>query len=124
MGISSYRLPSTSYATQTGTLSRLDSTSSLVTKKSVTPLTRAAYRATTASNQPVRRGRPVVTPYSPPVRRSHSPCSSVSSVGKGPAPTRVVYALAIPMTFVIRVGPMPDPTHAPPAVGEDEVTNG
>ena len=58
-------------------------------KKSVTPLTRAAYRAITASNQPQRRGRPVVTPYSPPALRSHSPWSSSSSVGNGPAPTRV-----------------------------------
>src|SRR6516165_153614 len=124
MGISSYRLPSTSYATQTGTLSRLDSTSSLVMKKSVTPLTRAAYRATTASNQPVRRGRPVVTPYSPPVLRRYSPCSSRSSVGNGPEPTRVVYALTMPITLVIRVGPRPAPTQAPPAVGDDEVTNG
>src|SRR5215470_1253081 len=76
IGISSYRVPSTSYATHTGTLSSVESTSSLVTKKSVTPL------------------------------------------------TRVVYALTIPITLLIRVGPMPDPTHAPPAVGLEEVTNG
>ncbi|MEY9214648.1 hypothetical protein ABH917_004094 [Thermobifida halotolerans] len=30
----------------------------------------------------------------------------------------------MPMTLVMRVGPMPDPAHAPPAVGEEEVTNG
>ena len=30
----------------------------------------------------------------------------------------------MPMTFVIRVGPMPEPAQAPPAVGEEEVTNG
>jgi len=45
-------------------------------------------------------------------------------VGKGPSPTRVVYALTMPRTSVIRVGPMPDPAQAPPAVGEEEVTNG
>ena len=28
------------------------------------------------------------------------------------------------MTSVIRVGPMPEPAQAPPAVGLDEVTNG
>ena len=28
------------------------------------------------------------------------------------------------MTRVIRVGPMPEPVHAPPAVGFEEVTNG
>ena len=30
----------------------------------------------------------------------------------------------MPITLVIRVGPMPEPAHAPPAVGQDEVTNG
>jgi hypothetical protein len=36
----------------------------------------------------------------------------------------VVYALRIPSTVVILVGPMPEPTHAPPAVGFDDVTKG
>ena len=54
------------------------------------PFTLVEYRAMTASNHPQRRGRPVVTPYSPPALRSHSPPSSSSSVGKGPSPTRVV----------------------------------
>ena len=88
------------------------------------PLTRVEYRAITVSTQPVRRGRPVVTPYSPPALRSHSPCSVSSSVGNGPAPTRVVYALRMPITLVIRVGPMPAPAQAPPDVGELDVTNG
>src|SRR5690625_6476321 len=43
-------------------------------------------------------------------------CSS-DLVGNGPAPTRVVYALTIPIVRVNRVGPMPAPTEAPPAVG-------
>ena len=77
-----------------------------------------------ASNHPQRRGRPVVTPRSPPMVRSFSPSSSRSSVGKGPEPTRVVYALRMPMTRVMRVGPMPLPVQAPPAVGLLEVTNG
>ena len=72
----------------------------------------------------MRRGRPVVTPYSPPTERSRSPFSSSSSVGNGPEPTRVVYALTMPMTAVIRVGPMPEPAQAPPAVGVEDVTNG
>ena len=42
IGISSTRSPSTSYATQTGICSQPVSTSSLVSTKSVTPLTRAA----------------------------------------------------------------------------------
>ena len=78
----------------------------------------------TASNQPVRRGRPVVTPNSPPLVRSASPTSSSSSVGNGPSPTRVVYALATPTTRSMRVGPTPEPVSAPPAVGLEEVTKG
>src|SRR3954470_21409715 len=88
------------------------------------PLTRLAYRATTAATQPQRRSRPVVTPTSPPCLRRYSPLASNSSVGKGPEPTRVVYALRIPTTRSILVGPMPEPTAAPPAVGLDDVTNG
>src|SRR3546814_16653566 len=61
--------------------------SSLVSTRSVMPLMRAAYRVTGASYQPTRRGRPVVVPNSKPRERSHSPCSSNSSVGKGPDPT-------------------------------------
>src|SRR5215468_5422309 len=99
-------------------------TSSFVTTMSVMPLTRTEYRPTGASNQPQRRSRPVVVPYSCPTLRKCAPLSSNNSVGNGPAPTRVVYALMMPMTCVIFVGGTPDPTHAPPAVGLDEVTNG
>src|ERR1700716_2195873 len=78
----------------------------------------------TASNQPHRLRRPVVTPTSPPVLLRYSPNWSNSSVGNGPDPTRVVYALRMPNTVVMRVGPIPEPTHAPPAVGFDDVTKG
>src|SRR5947208_58355 len=124
IGISSTRCPSTSYPTQMGTFGSPLSTSSLVTTRSLMPFTRTAYRPTTASNQPTRRGRPVVVPNSTPTFARCVPLSSNSSVGNGPAPTRVVYALMTPITWEIRVGGMPDPTHAPPAVGLDEVTNG
>ena len=50
--------------------------------------------------------------------------ASSSSVGKGPSPTRVVYALTTPMTESMRVGPTPVPVQAPPAVGLEEVTKG
>ena len=66
----------------------------------------------------------MLTPTSPPVVCRNSPHLSNSSVGNGPAPTRVVYALMMPSVDVIFVGPMPAPTHAPPDVGFDEVTNG
>src|SRR5699024_12391199 len=78
----------------------------------------------TESYQPQRRVRPVLTPTSPPVVWRYSHHLSKSSVGNGPAPTRVVYALIMPSEWVMRVGPMPEPTDAPPAVGLEEVTNG
>ena len=81
--------PSASYAVHTLTAAKPERTSSFVRNNSVSPLTRAAYRSTTASNQPQRRLRPVVTPNSCPIRPSRSPSSPVSSVGNGPAPTRV-----------------------------------
>src|SRR5690606_39601092 len=53
-----------------------------------------------------------------------SPTSSNSSVGKGPDPTRVVYALKIPKTSFTLLGAIPKPVQAPAAVVVDEVTNG
>ena len=81
-------------------------------------------RSAAMSSQPQRLGRPVVAPNSAPACRSCSPSSPCSSVGNGPAPTRVVYALAIPMTDEIAVGPMPQLTQAPAASVVEEVTNG
>ena len=72
----------------------------------------------------MRRGRPVVVPNSKPRERRNSPDSSKSSVGNGPAPTRVVYAITMPITRVMRPGPIPEPVEAPPAVELLEVTNG
>src|SRR5919108_638151 len=83
------------------------STSSLVTTSPVSPLTRVAYLSATRSSQPVRRARPVVVPNSPPASRIWSPSASSSSVGNGPAPTRVVYALAMPQTSSSAPGPVP-----------------
>ena len=85
---------------------------------------RAAYFSATRSSQPVRRARPVVVPNSPPRWRISSPISSDSSVGNGPAPTRVTYAFAMPQTSSMSFGPTPAPTHAAPATGFEEVTNG
>src|SRR5438105_7379437 len=105
-------------------LSRVSSTSSLVTARSERPLMRAAYLTTTASNQPQRRGRPVVAPNSlPNVRTSVANGSSIS-VGSGPAPTRVVYALTTPTTASMSIGAMPAPTAAPPDVVLLDVTKG
>jgi hypothetical protein len=46
-------------------------------------------RKATVSNQPQRLRRPVTEPNSCPTRDRYSPNSSNSSVGNGPAPTRV-----------------------------------
>ena len=53
------------------------------------PFTSALYRTTTLSNQTTRRGRPVVTPNSPPKEQIFTPISSTNLVGKGPSPTLV-----------------------------------
>ena len=53
-----------------------------------------------------------------------SPISSCSSLGNGPAPTRVVYALDTPQISSMLRGPTPAPTQAAPATGLEEVTNG
>ena len=70
------------------------------------------------------RGLPVVAPNSPPVVRSASPISLHCSVGNGPLPTRVLYALTTPTIELTEVGGTPSPVQAPPLVGLDDVTNG
>ena len=51
-----------------------------------------------------------------------SPISSLSSVGNGPLPTLVVYALKIPKTLFILFGAIPRPVQAPAAVVFEDVT--
>jgi hypothetical protein len=109
---------------QTFTDSNPSSTSSLVSAISVRLLSRTAWRSITQSSQPARRRRPVTVPYSRPMSIRVSPSASSSSVGNGPAPTRVVYALVMPTIRSMSRGPSPDPAHAPPAVGFDDVTYG
>ena len=50
----------------------------------------AERQSATASNQPQRLALPVVAPNSQPILAICLPTSSFNSVGKGPAPTRVV----------------------------------
>src|SRR5205814_10126302 len=52
------------------------------------------------------------------------PTESNNSVGNGPSPTRVQYALVTPMTRSVAVGATPVPMTAPPEVALDDVTNG
>ncbi len=44
--------------------------------------------------------------------------------GNGPEPTRVLYALKIPNTSRMSVGPTPSPVHTPPLVVLEELTKG
>ena len=61
---------------------------------------------------------------------SSSATAGGACTGSGVGPTRidrvigVAYAFATPITRSIRVGPTPEPVHAPPAVAFDEVTKG
>src|SRR5436190_15787423 len=98
-------------------------TSSLVSAIASTPERRTPLRTTIASNHPQRLGRPVVAPYSPPSTRRRSPSASASSVGNGPLPTRVVYALEMPITRLTSFGETPAPFGTPPDPVLDDVTN-
>ena len=83
-----------------------------------------AYFKATRSIQPQRRLRPVTEPNSCPNVQIWSPVLSNSSVGNGPAPTRVQYALKIPYTSPILLGAIPRPVQAPAQIVLEEVTNG
>src|SRR5690554_4741539 len=91
---------------------------------SETPLIMTEYFSATRSSQPHLLGLPVVEPYSLPASRNALPVSSSSSVGKGPIPTRVQYALKIPYTFPIRCGASPRPVQAPAHIVLELVTKG
>ena len=82
------------------------------------------YLRATKSNHPQRLALPVVEPNSLPTFAIVKPILSCSSVGKGPLPTLVVYALKIPNTSLILFGAIPNPVQAPAAVVVEEVTKG
>jgi hypothetical protein len=54
--------------------------------------------------------------------RSFSPTSSSNSVGNGPPPTRVQYALVMPITSPICFGEIPKPVQTAAEIVLDEVT--
>src|SRR5262249_17531739 len=116
--------PPQRYAVQISIRSRPSRTSSLVSASASRPLIRTPYRAATASYQPQRRDRPVTPPYSLPLSRKRLARSSESSVGKGPSPTLVVYALTTPRTASMARGPTPNPVQMPPTDAFDDVTYG
>ena len=99
-------------------------TSPFIIIRLVTPLTFTAYFNATKSSQPHLLGLPVVAPNSFPTLAIFFPVLSNSSVGNGPLPTLVVYALKIPNTSFILFGAIPKPVHAPAEVVLDDVTYG
>src|SRR5690606_10359304 len=112
------------YAVHTFKVSKPERTSPFIIINLVTPLTWQAYFNATKSSQPQRLGRPVTAPNSFPTLAIFKPTSSNNSVGNGPEPTRVVYALKIPYTSPIWLGATPKPVQAPAAVVLLDVTNG
>ena len=105
-------------------VSNVSSTSLFIMISLVTPFTIIEYLKATRSIHPQRRLRPVTEPNSCPRVHILSPVSSNNSVGKGPEPTRVQYALKIPYTSPMRLGATPKPVQAPAHTVFEEVTNG
>ncbi len=68
------------------------------------------------------RFRPVVTPNSRPIVWSFSPSAFSCSVGKGPLPTLVVYALTTPMVSLTLDRLRPRPVKTPPRQVLEAVT--
>ena len=101
-----------------------DKISNFIIAKDEKPHIRCDNSSITKSNQPHLLGRPVVVPNSWPLSLIISPTSSSNSVGNGPEPTRVRYALVTPTTFDILEGAIPEPKAAPAVVGLEEVTKG
>ena len=119
--------PLISYPTQTGISSRYPSTSKTVNATSVAPCILHPYLEATQSNHPIRLGRPVVAPNSPPSppRFLNSSASSPKiSLTKAPAPTALEYALHTVMICLISYGGIPAPIAPYAASVEDDVTIG
>src|SRR5262245_5365456 len=112
------------YAVQIFSSSNPDKTSSNMMLIDVTPLSRLVYRTATTSSQPQRRGRLVTVPYSLPRSRKRWPRGLSNSVGKGPPPTRVEYALTTPMIRPICRAGTPEPLEMPTPELLLLVTNG
>src|SRR5687767_10409617 len=83
-----------------------------------------AKLSATRSIQPHLRGLPVVAPNSAPIFLNSSPVASCNSVGKGPPPTLVQYALVTPITSLMCCGAIPRPVQTPAEMVLDEVTYG
>ena len=87
-------------------------TSTTVNATSVAPCIRHPYLDATQSNHPIRLGRPVVAPNSPPSPPrllSSSASSPKISLTKAPAPTALEYALHTVTICLISYGGIPAP---------------
>ena len=116
--------PLKSYSTAMDIFSSPSRTSNFVRQKCEILLLMIDFFTATASNHPHLLGLPVVAPNSTPTLLKCSPFSSYISVGKGPEPTRVVYAFMMPRTWLKSLGPSPVPADAAPATVFEEVTYG
>ena len=83
-----------------------------------------AYFKAGMSIHPHLLALPVVEPNSFPTFPRCSPMLSFNSVGNGPLPTLVQYALNIPITSPILLGATPSPVHAPAVIVFEDVTKG
>ena len=91
------------------------------------PLLLHPYLEATQSNHPIRLGRPVVAPNSPPSpprRLSSSASSPKISLTNAPAPTALEYALHTVMICLISYGGIPAPIAPYAASVEEDVTIG
>ena len=98
--------------------------SNLVNAIPVNPFTLALYLPATKSNHPHLLFLPVVAPNSFPEDCNKSPSLSNSSVGNGPLPTLVTYALKIPIISFNLLPGIPKPGLIPPDEQFEEVTYG
>ena len=93
LGYSVVLSPSISYSVQILIFSQLSRVSKRVKISASNPLIFAVYLPATPSNHPILLALPVVTPNSPALFLISSPFLPNISVGKGPSPTLVQYAL-------------------------------
>merc|ERR1712226_60003 len=98
--------------------------SSFVNAKPENPLIMCVYCNMKVSSHPHLLGLPVVVPNSCPLFLNNSSISLSPSVGNGPVPTLVRYALTTPYTSPIFLGGTPNPVQIAPIEQLLEVTLG
>lgn len=79
------------------------------------------YDKLSIASHTLRKTFPVLIKFNPGRKTT---LTSVNSVGNGPSPTLVVYALTTPITSPIADGGKPSPVQTPPMLQFDDVTYG